>query len=361
MKKVIYFNQILLAGNRENYTVEEKIKYAGLNTGNIVYVEALKQELNIEKELWFGDAEIENFNQNEYVGVLPCANMIGMHDTCTERWNEMIRQVSFPVVLIGMGAQSTRELDTPSKLVHALPTEKKYALQEMCERVKSIGIRGNFTAECLELLGIKNYRVIGCPSLYLNMKKEWKEIKPASSERCVMNLNPDTILGSQIMNLGFRYDAKWIMQVLNEMPKTVYESCSITEGHLKKHFPKCEIEVNKLEDFMRKNAFMFFELSDWDDFIRSNDFTFSYGSRFHGNVVSIRNGVPALWVTHDSRTQELIDTFELPFTTAKNFAEITDIEQLIEQCDYSKFYKKYKEMYIKYVEFLTENNISYKN
>lgn len=36
----------------------------------------------------------------------------------------------------------------------------------MSERTNTIGVRGAFTAECLDLMGIHNYRIIGCPSMF---------------------------------------------------------------------------------------------------------------------------------------------------------------------------------------------------
>lgn len=37
---------------------------------------------------------------------------------------------------------------------------------EKIPKVASIGVRGEFTAECLSLLGVHNIRIIGCPSFY---------------------------------------------------------------------------------------------------------------------------------------------------------------------------------------------------
>lgn len=359
MKKVIYFDQIFNAGNNDNYGLEKKVLYAGLNTGNIVYVEALKEELHIEKVLPLSDEGMEHFNARDYIGVLPCANMIGLYDYgCTEKWCEIIKKIPFPVVLIGIGAQSTRECNTPEKLMKVLPEEKKRALREMFERVTSIGVRGDFTAECLELIGIKNYRVIGCPSLYHNMQAEWSELKQASGERCVMNLNTSGKMSTKLLELGMRCDASWVMQGMEEMPRTVYEGCSIDEAHLIRRFPKSSCKPHELEAYMRSKARMFFELPDWNAYMQENDFSFSFGSRFHGNIAAIRNGVPALWITHDSRTQELVDIFNLPYLHYDKLDEITRVEDLIEYCNYENFYKKYKLMYKRYVDFLAENEIA---
>lgn len=355
MKKLIFFNQIFLAGDRAEYSSDEKIRYAGLNTGNIVYVEALKKQLLYDKELWFDDNIVED--KLNYIGIIPCANMIGIHDICTEKWAEFIERWDIPTTLVGIGAQSTSDLNTPKKLVSALPKNKIRALRKISERVTSIGIRGDFTAECLEIMGIVNYKIIGCPSLYSGLTDHYKEMNMPSTDKCVMNLLPYCELASKILNLGISNNCKWIMQEASEMPKTVLDNKPIEQKHINSKFPNSNISRRFLESYMRSNAKIFFDINKWSDYLIDEKFTFSFGSRFHGNAMSLLNGIPALWITHDSRTQELVDTFALPYITREKFYNIKGIKNLMEYCQYDNFYRKYEKMYKIYVEFLDENNI----
>ena len=43
------------------------------------------------------------------------------------------------------------------------------------------------------------------------------------------------------------------------------------------------------------------------------DISFSTGLRLHGNMCSLQCGIPAAWIYHDSRTEELCKTMGLPF------------------------------------------------
>mgnify|MGYP002249907294 CR=1 FL=1 len=45
-------------------------------------------------------------------------------------------------------------------------SDSKKFFNKMSEKATSIGVRGEFTAECLSLLGVHNIRIIGCPSFY---------------------------------------------------------------------------------------------------------------------------------------------------------------------------------------------------
>lgn len=58
-------------------------------------------------------------------------------------------------------------------------------------------------------------------------------------------------------------------------------------------------------DYARGNQLTFFTIEEWESFYAKNNVSFAWGTRFHGNMAALQNGVPALWVNHDSRTREL--------------------------------------------------------
>ena len=53
----------------------------------------------------------------------------------------------------------------------------------------------------------------------------------------------------------------------------------------------------------------------------SSKYDFSVGLRLHGNMVAWQAGTPALWVYHDSRTQELAETMALPRMPFQTFID----------------------------------------
>ena len=107
------------------------------------------------------------------------------------------------------------------------------------------------------------------------------------------------------------------------------------------------------------NGRMFFDLDTWDSFYHDERITFAFGSRFHGNMAALRNGVPALWITHDSRTSELTKTLHLPSITQQTFSRIRTAQELLEYVDYSDFIKHYPNMRNNYKQFLEENHLSH--
>ena len=76
------------------------------------------------------------------------------------------------------------------------------------ERAVSLGVRGEFTAECLEVMGIKNYRIIGCPSFYKHMGGILPEFKNPTSEKSVITCNNEPIEANKAVAYYFSLDNK---------------------------------------------------------------------------------------------------------------------------------------------------------
>ena len=56
---------------------------------------------------------------------------------------------------------------------------------------------------------------------------------------------------------------------------------------------------------------------------------------------ALRNGIPALWITHDSRTAELTKYLHLPNISISDISKIKNLEELLEYCDYTDLKNNY--------------------
>ncbi|NKC50232.1 polysaccharide pyruvyl transferase family protein [Ochrobactrum cytisi] len=65
-----------------------------------------------------------------------------------------------PIIPLGIGVQA------PSYKKMSLHNGTIKALHVMADKCETMGVRGNYSAEVLNDLGIKNISVIGCPSFY---------------------------------------------------------------------------------------------------------------------------------------------------------------------------------------------------
>lgn len=319
----------------------------------------MKEQIDYDIEAWMGEYR---YTTEEFsAGILPTSNILRRRCSCAEEWAPLIKSVNFPVTLAGIGAQSYADSKTPKEVVALLPDERKQAFREIAEQTVSLGIRGGFTAECLELLGIHNYRIIGCPSFYKFWDGKCQEWPKPSLDKVTFNLAIGRRThGYKILEWGESVNGEYILQSSDEHPEVIFDNKEISKEFIEKEFFGYNKSAYDLTQFMKQHAHMFFGLQDWKDYLISNRFTFSFGMRFHGNMISHLCGIPSLWIVHDSRTRELTETLKLPAIDYDDLPQYKYIEEIIEKCNYNEMYKNYSRLYKEYVTYLNENGIKHK-
>ena len=235
MGKTAYVNAFPPAGfYQEGLNWREKLELLSQNTGNLLYVSELKEQVNYDIEAWLGEPR---YRQGEFcAGILPTSNILRKYCTCAEEWAGLIKEVDFPVTLAGMGAQSFVDCRTPEEVVGSLPDERKHAFREISEQVKSLGIRGSFTAECLELMGIKNYRIIGCPSFYKFWDGKCGKWPEPSLDKVTFNLMTARRSGYKVLEWGMACSGEWIMQAPSEAPEVIFEEKQVSQEYNDRKF-----------------------------------------------------------------------------------------------------------------------------
>ena len=148
------------------------------------------------------------------------------------------------------------------------------------------------------------------------------------------------------------------MQSMEDMPKTLFEDEPILERHVSKRYPNLEVNPLELFQYIKEISHILFDEESWEDFLLKGKFTMAVGCRFHGNMKAWQMGIPALWITHDSRTRELCEVMKLPCIPIEKSAEIVSREKLTQYCNYdAEFYMNYQECHFRYKNFLKENDI----
>lgn len=344
----------------ETADVSDKVWRAGGNTGNIVWFESVRRSIKYESVGVYPDSDAEITNI-----VIPMANQIHAADHSLESWITYLEAYKkCRVTMIGLGAQLTAELNTPKKLVAALSYEQKNSLKELASRAESIGIRGSITAECLDLMGVKNYRVIGCPSFYLSCMDDTRDDKAASADRLCVSWGSVDYVKEQHIREFFRHNAKegdvLLLQAMDDFPRTLYEGARLEERHIKRLYPDMNINPLEIESYIKTRGHMFFDWDTWQEFLKTGQFTLSVGCRFHGNMMSYLAGIPALWIVHDSRTRELCEAMALPCLELEQAVKMKERAQFAERCVYGgEFYRNKEKMHQTYRAFLKENGIEY--
>ncbi|NOR69477.1 MAG: hypothetical protein GQ532_07245 [Methylomarinum sp.] len=347
-------------GDISSITIEQAYQRLGLNTGNLLFTNAVWSQLDYEKAesgFVFDPAYVnENFDHV----VIPAANWLFEKFDFTDL-TILIEQLTIPVVMIGVGAQAGVDQVIPD-----LPEGSVRLIKAVSERSALIGARGDFSAEVLDYYGIKNVEVIGCPSLYMGHNGNLKICKSdldkimIGGTRYHLSSHDKSDLGKfqrSIYQLAFRegldinYQSErpefdFIISGGAEIsPKILNEICK---------YYGCD-DTQELFSYFSNHGNVFVNVDEWITVM--NKYDFYIGSRIHGVIAMLLSGTPACLLTHDSRTKELADFASIPSFSQDEIGELTMdvVEDIYNGIDFDSFQNTIKQKYPDYIRFLDAN------
>lgn len=300
----------------------EKYRKIGWNTGNILFMSALRSMIDCEiVRDWEEDriAQHSAFMTTELIWIRESA-------TPSEGILKRVKATAGkPLVPISIGLQS-HDL----KPDFQIQPEMLAVIKELESRC-ILPVRGAYTAEILAKHGVRSVEIIGCPSIYqiplYHESLAFLSRAPAARPRNVA--------------ANFRSFAGKLSDVELACIKHITRHCA---GFVEQTMmPPADAGVSDAEilRWFELNSHLFFDLDSW---IRHNlRYDFSYGLRFHGNVATILAGAPALFIVIDSRTREMTEHFRLPSLALADFRENMPLEDLVGMADYGRFTADYGE------------------
>ena len=358
--KTVFANTIGTFSERKGaLNGKEAFSLCGGNTGNVCFVDAVKEQLACDEEI--SCYKIDRY-KDKAVFVLPASNWINPDGHVLRDIFLPLKNKDVQLAVLGLGAQLDLN-DSISDFTMELSKNRDTinALKILSEHSKYIGVRGDVTGECLDRLGIHNWRVIGCPSFYEPFRKYGGiKLKKCTLDKTVINVTPGKYGEHKIFEYGIKNKKAIILQAMQDMPLVLWENKPVEERHLQKKYPGLEnITAQEAQDYIREAGHMFYTRRDWSDFLIENEISFSIGSRFHGNMMALSNGIPALWIIHDVRTKELVEAMKLPHVIYQEVLK-HPVDELKGMCDYGmNFYDNYSMMSKQYIELLKQCGIAH--
>lgn len=334
------YNMVMFRNNASTDSAHKKFLSVGRNTGNMVFTKALEKNMRVDtmpyekfmKTPWFYDL-YDAVLTTDLIWITPSGNF--------DYLQEQMTQIQKPFVPISVGVQN--RLDS---IDYNLNASVLRVLNMMQERAV-LGVRGEITADILNRNGIKNIEIVGCPSLYYwnhpNFKIKREPVTP-KFDKILYNFR--SFYGKLSKD-----EAHFLSYCAQKKFEFIEQTESVLTPQMCPSLEYYSYIGTKLEE--RKHTF--FDINDWADFVSSYDF--SFGARFHGNVISLWYEKPALFIVIDSRMKELLDYFNLPYIYMRDFDETRPIEYYYELADYSTFNSRFRLKYNKYLEFLKRNKI----
>ena len=303
----------------------EAMRKVGQNTGNLVFQHAVNKLLVEEPTVIGRDIGWDPHEVNDQCGaiVVPSANFIREKANFTPMV-QFLESTNLPLLFLGLGAQA----DDSNQKLRKLDRSVLRLIDLIRERSPVVSVRGEFTASVLENFKVKNIEITGCPSNFINPDDRFAERiaeqlngslesfichaeepwpKKTEKQRVERRLFNWAHSGSGVIVQQSVPAMQAYMRRKNPVVTTTQRS-SFEESLRRALMPDQDLAT--FRNVMSTKVRSYFSVEQWlEDSAR---FDFSVGPRFHGNMVAFQAGTPALWITHDARTRELVATTGLP-------------------------------------------------
>ena len=281
---------------------------------------------------------------------------------------EIIGKLKIPVIAFGIGAQA------PAHGALALSDESRRVLRAIADRCETVGVRGAYTADVLWQIGVKNVRVIGCPTLFRHRDPELRIDLPPLDRvgRVAFTLRREvsatyaqdiprylSVQRDSILALARRFELSVSAQGEIEEKKAVLGTPEQREeaiGALSRA-GWLQGDDDPLTAIYRNALFYSDVVAEYDQYVRRQDLVLGY--RLHGNLIALAAGIPSVYFTYDSRTAEFVETFRIPAFDV--FAgRPFELEAYWDQSLFEGFNQAYCRGYREMRGFLDENGIAHR-
>lgn len=312
----------------------EAMRRVGNNCGNLVFQYAVDRLIAEETQIVGQDIpwDPDKVRETCRVVVIPSANFLRENFDFTGMVS-FLERTELPLVFLGLGAQAD-DFDKAHFDFHPSILRLIDLIKERCAKVS---VRGEFTIRVLEKYGVTNAAVTGCPSNFINPSPDLPDMIARKLDRPMESFIthadepwPKKPIKKEVERRLVEWTRKgraiMVQQSVPTEIRYLRQNNPFAEGPEKPRFEeslaKTIMPTRSIEDFREFVATRlrtYFSVDQWLE--DSAKFDFSVGFRLHGNMVAWQAGTPALWITHDSRTTELVETMTLPHIPIDEFLE----------------------------------------
>lgn len=283
---------------------------------------------------------------------------------------EVLRRLKLPVIAFGIGAQAP----VSGKL--ELSEDTKTVLKLISDSTASLGVRGIYSAEVLNDLGIKNVRIIGCPTAFRNNNPDLAIHLPPLEQVKTAGVTLRREVSktyAQDIKRYLTFHRSLVKAMADRFEVTLMSQGEVEEKKLALGTPeqKAQAMAALKENEWANNWYlddqvtalyqsrMFYSdvVAEYERLVRKLDLVLGY--RLHGNLMALANGTPSIYFTYDSRTVEFADTFKIPSVDVFGGQDFK-LEEYWEQSRFDRFNAAYAEVYDQMRAFLVENRVDNK-
>lgn len=313
------------------------------------------------------DADIDRYNAEYDYAFLRGSNYV--HAAMDwENAPRVLSRLKIPVIAFGIGAQA------PKKGRLELSEATKRVLASIADRSVSMGVRGSYTADVLWSLGIRNTRIVGCPTVFRRNDPTLRiDLPPLERiKSAVFTLRREVggdyaqdttryldLMRDSILALAQRFDLSVMAQGEIEEKKVLWGTDEQRASALAqlRHEGWLRGEGDAMEALYASRLFYSDVVAEIERHVSARDLVLGY--RLHGNLMALANRVPSVYFTYDSRTVEFAETFAIPSFDVFGTRPFV-LEDFWDQGLFEKFNRAYFQRYRDMRLFLTENGVDHK-
>ena len=292
-----------IAAKKERITglkpLEKNLSLCGKNTGNVVFFDTLDSEIVFDGSVNVEDIPSKMKEQGD-ICVFPAANWIKQDARELKALFLPLENMDIQIVVIGLGIQLPRqEGESLKDFCTQMDEDVKRSLKIMSEHTQSIGVRGHITAECLHYLGIHNVDVIGCPSFYSDgiwaKSRRKKELHIADTGNVCFNMMPGCPYNAEILSMAMREHCFYMLQSRLEFPDFIrkrMDERGKEDKIVRTYYDLPDVTLESVQKYSERYGRISWTDEMWKQIYLENDISFTFGHRFHGNMMSYLLGIP---------------------------------------------------------------------
>ena len=348
---------------------EAAFETSGINTGDLLVYDATLRHLKATKVSQLGFAAAQDPQhwpeQQPDITIIRGSNYL-MEGLEFGHVVPLLRHLTGPVVACGVGAQaaSYRRLSL---------SEGSVAFWRLVgEKSTSLGVRGAYSAEVLEAIGVRNLRIIGCPSVYLSGAPT-RPIRPLLPLAARLGVTLNRHLQGEYApsaSLALLAQRRLLAAAARRPGSRVYDQgereemlLALGAAHRRAGLLREVLGFYGLQDdpyaahLLGHGLAAHTDVYHWAaDLAQNVDAV--VGLRLLGNMMALQQGIPTIPIVYDTRTREMADLFDLP-AVELHMAGALDLDALIEGADFTAFEAAYPRNFAEYRAFLDENRLAH--
>lgn len=291
-----------------------------------------------------GDADVEQINATDCA--LLCGTNLYQRDWHSALTPAMLEKIQVPIIPTGIGTSAA----TVGEL--QVSPQTRAMIQALHARCRMGGVRDPHTANVVRAVGVENFILTGCPVLFWARRDELPEIRPVKCDRLVITAR-NWLMHRWPDNVDHPVQLRFLREILGSFPR---EQLIFVIHEEYDERLVAALEIPRSIVFRSRQA---------SDYLRlyTDPANVVLAMRLHAGMLAVANGVPAVFVGHDSRTYSFCEMIGLDYVELFAAASAMDcVNRLRRALDGDVAYAarlpaKFRELRSRMNEFLRLNNL----